>query len=57
MKNIETKETARLKNLIALLERQMGSMHDLAEASEKGDEHAQLKKEFQKQIDAFRQGK
>lgn len=56
-KNIETKEILRLKNIMQLLEQQMGQLSGLLDNSDKVEEYQRLKSEFQRQIDAFRGGR
>lgn len=56
-KNIETKESLRLKGVLQLIEQQIETLAGFLDSSDKVEEHARLKSEFQTQVDAFRRGK
>jgi len=56
-KNIETKESLRLKGVLQLIEQQIETLAGFLDSSDKVEEYERLKAEFQAQVDAFRRNK
>lgn len=56
-KNIETKESLRLKGVLQLIEQQIETLAGFLDSSDKVEEYERLKSEFQAQVDAFRRNK